>query len=145
MVIISKGDHSQLEESVSFLSSAEFSALSDTVVVLSVSSSKFWRRKKKSFYQKVTIQLYHRYSYCSRGSILRGAITFIILKQTYTCEQIMKFQCGEYHTRHMPEIYIQQQTFELLPEHRFIPEFTHFSHVIWILSQPSILPVQTIS
>ena len=52
MAIISKGDHSQLEESVSFLSSAEFSALSDTVVVLSVSSSKFWRRKKKIILSK---------------------------------------------------------------------------------------------
>ena len=38
-----------------------------------------------------------------------------------------------------------QMPFELLPEHRFIPEFTHFSHVIWILFEPSILPVQTIS
>ena len=37
--------------------------------------------------------------------------------------------------RHL--FYAQQQvqlpTFELLPEHRFIPEFTHFSHVIWML------------
>ena len=39
----------------------------------------------------------------------------------------------------------QKQTFKFLPEHCFIPEFTHFSHVIWILSEPLILPVQTIN
>ena len=38
-------------------------------------------------------------------------------------------------------VIIEKQTFELLPEHRFIPDFTHFSHMIWILSEPSILRV----
>ena len=40
---------------------------------------------------------------------------------------------------------LKQQTFELLPEHCFIPEFTHFSDVISILSDPLILPAHKIS
>ena len=45
----------------------------------------------------------------------------------------------------MDDEHQQYQNFKLLLEHRFISEFTHFSHhVIWMNFEPSVLPVQTI-